>query len=77
MHHNKELDTTKMVLVVKNITQDKLTQKRVFFNKEMLSLGSIPFKFGDTLALTFHTNNDDELVPFNSFEFRVESKSLV
>jgi hypothetical protein len=39
MHHNKELDTTKMVLVAKNVTQDKLAQKRVFFNKEMLSLG--------------------------------------
>jgi hypothetical protein len=78
MHHNKELDITKMILVVKNTSQDKLCQKKLFFNREMLNIGYVPIAFGDNVVLTFHTkSDDDQLVSFSSFEFRVETTGLV
>lgn len=60
MHHNKELDTSKMILTIKNVTQDKACQKKIFFNREMLNLGYVPIALGDTLALTFHNKNEDD-----------------
>jgi len=41
MHHNKELDTSKIVLTIHNRTRETLQQKKLAFNKEILNLGNV------------------------------------
>jgi len=55
LHHNKDLDLTHMVVDVRNTTRDKFTQKRLYFNKEILSIGYIPCTVNDNIKLTFST----------------------
>jgi hypothetical protein len=53
MHHPKELDVTHLVCDVRNITRDKHTSKRLYFNKEIYPVGYIPCHVADKLKITF------------------------
>jgi len=72
MHHNKELDLIHFVADVYNNTQSKHTQKRIYFNKEILSIGYIPCSVGDQLKIVFSSKSDDgEIRTIKSFELVV------
>lgn len=44
----------------------------------MLHLGYVPIALGDMLILTFHNKNeDDQLIPFSNFEFKVDTTGLI
>lgn len=44
----------------------------------MLNLGYVPIALGDMLILTFHNKNeDDQLIPFSNFEFKVDTTGLI
>lgn len=42
MHHHEDLDKVKIVAEVRNMTREaKCISKRLFFNKELLTLGNL------------------------------------
>lgn len=55
LHHNTELDKVHMLVDIRNTTRDKHSQKRVYFNKEILPIGYIPCTVNDSFKLTFST----------------------
>ena len=54
MHHHTDLDKVKIIGEVRNMTRDvKVISKRLFFNKELLTLGNLEFETGDEIKVTF------------------------
>ena len=78
MHHNKELDTAKLVLSVQNRMNETSFKKKLAFNREILTLGYLPTNSGDLIAFTFNTRGEiDQLIPFSEFEFKIDGQGLV
>lgn len=69
MHHPKELDLTHLVCDIKNVTREKHASRRLYFNKEIFSIGYIPCFVQDKIKLTFSVKQAEELIPFQTFEF--------
>ena len=54
MHHPEDLDTVKIIAEVKNASREaKSISKRLFFNKELLTLGNLEFQTGDEIKVIF------------------------
>jgi hypothetical protein len=64
LHHKKDLDLTHVVLEIRNTNRDKYTQKRLYFNKEIYSIGYVPCTVKDNIKLTFSTKQDDSFISF-------------
>ena len=57
---------------MRNTTRDKTTQKKLYFNKEILPIGFVPCTLKDNIKIIFSTKtNDQDVVPFASFDFVV------
>ena len=54
LHHHEDLDKVKIIAEVKNMSRgSRPISKRLFFNKELLTLGNIEFMTGDEIKVTF------------------------
>ena len=54
MHHHEDLDKVKILGEVRNMTRGATPiSKRLFFNKELLTLGKLEFETGDEIKITF------------------------
>lgn len=76
LNHDPALDVMHLVCDVRNTARDKHSQKRIYFNKEILPMGQIACTLNDTIRLTFCTKHDDDIAPFASFDFRVLADGL-
>lgn len=74
MHHPEDLDTVKIIAEVKNASREtKSISKRLFFNKELLTLGNLEFQTGDEIKVIFsiqrHTGSGIETIPFQENDY--------
>ena len=68
LYHNDQLDRANLALRIKRVSLTKKTAtegekekadddgtifKRLYFNRELLMIGYVPIKVGDTLEMTF------------------------
>jgi len=55
LHHHEDLDKVKLMAEIKNVNRIgcKPISKRLFFNKETLTLGNLEFATGDEIQITF------------------------
>lgn len=74
MHHHEDLDKVKIVAEVRNTTREaKYISKRLFFNKELMTLGNLEFETGDEIKMIFaiqrHGSDGVETVPFQENDY--------
>ena len=63
MHHSKDLDTAYLLAEIKNITRPSQTSRRLFFNKEILSLGFLQVQLFDQIKISFLIKRPDKDEP--------------
>lgn len=81
MHHPEDLDTVKIIAEVKNASREtKSISKRLFFNKELLTLGNLEFQTGDEIKVIFsiqrHTGSGIETIPFQENDYIMTEQGL-
>ena len=74
MHHHSDLDKVKIVAEIQNTTREaKGISKRLFFNKELITLGNLEFEVGDEIKMIFeiqkHANDGIVKVPFQEIDY--------
>ena len=82
LHHHEDLDKVKIVAEIKNMSREvKPISKRLFFNKELLTLGNVEFMTGDELKVSFaiqrHASDGNiETVPFQEIDYIMTDQGL-
>lgn len=81
MHHPEDLDTVKIIAEVKNASREaKAISKRLFFNKELLTLGNLEFQTGDEIKVIFsiqkHSGSGVETIPFQENDYIMTEQGL-
>lgn len=82
LHHNEDLDKVKIIGEVKNMSRgSKPVSKRLFFNKELLTLGNLEFAVGDEIKVSFQiqrvsSQGDIVTVPFQETDFIMTAEGL-
>lgn len=81
MHHPEDLDTVKIIAEVKNASREaKAISKRLFFNKELLTLGNLEFQTGDEIKVIFsiqkHSGSGIETIPFQENDYIMTEQGL-
>ena len=81
MHHHKDLESNRIMVDIRNTSQEsKPIIKRMFFNKEIFSLGNILVGVGDTLKIQFGLKKtgteSSDFMPFAMSQYLVTTQGL-
>lgn len=83
LHHHEDLDKVKILAEVRNVNRlgSKPISKRLFFNKETLTLGNLEFATGDEIKISFsiqRVGGDGNImtVPFQESDFIMTNEGL-